>query len=1059
MRKSEIRESKPLSKMKRNVLLVMALLLGCGWAMAQRQVTGMVTAKEDNSPLPGVNIVIKGTGMGTVTNVEGKYLLEVSDTSVLVFSFLGFKDYEITVGSQTEINVALENDAEVLSEVVVTALGIEQEKKKLGFTAAQLNNTDLTQGRNPNILASLQGKIAGANITIGSGAPGASTRIVLRGDARLGGSQPLIVIDGVPMANNSYGSSNLNGGSDLGNGLNAINPEDIEDINIVQGGAGTALYGSQGATGVVFITTKKGKKGRPRVDLTAGVNFENILKLPNYQNQFGQGFFGEEVLDENTSWGPEFNGQLRLWGRKVNNQQQLKPYKALPNNVKDFFETGVIRTYTAAVSGASDNTSYYLSYGFAGHDGILPSGFDSYKRHTISARTETKLSSRLTSSFSFNYARTNQGYSPTGQGSSVLNQILQTPRDISIVDLKDINNQFNDINGFYNSYAINPWLVLKKFGINTDIERYYGNFFVKYKINDWMSFNTRLGTDIQTLTTKNWAPILAPVTPNSANTNPGSLTESVLTDRIFNSDVFLSINRKLTADLALDVIAGFNVRQTQSSALSSSVSTLLIPEFYNLSNSTERPTSSQSISKRRNGAGYLSAEFGYKGFLFLTATGRYDLSSTLPAGNNSYWFYGLSSGFVFSDVLHLDDTYFSYGKLRLATSKTGIDAAAYLVKPVFVSGGHSDGFTSLTYPLPNGVQAYEVGNTIGNAALRPEFVTTNEAGVDLRFFKNKVGFDITVYNRKTTDLILSRLLPGSSGYSSLTTNSGEVENRGVEFLLRVTPIRKRGFRWDISLNYSRNRNKLLSLPDGQAETQIGGLSSIGFFAIPGQPLGVYRGNVPQYTPDGKLIVDPATGYPVISPNKGILGNAQVNYIAGLTNQFAYKNISLSFTVDTRRGGLLFSRNVDLHHFSGTAIATTYNNRLPFIIPNSVVANSDGTYSPNTTPIGHHVGGDLQTFWDQGGMNLDKSFMIPRDFIKLREVVLTYTLPNKWLKKTPLRDAAFSFTGRNLLIWVPIENQFQDPEATTFGTGIESSFGDFGAQPTTRNWGFNFRVSF
>ncbi len=1046
--------------MKRKVLLIMVLLLGCGWVMAQRQVTGTVTSKEDNSPLPGVNIIIKGTTTGTVTDAAGKYLLEVTDTSVLVFSFLGFKDYEIMVGSQTEINVALETDAEVLSEVVVTALGIEQEKKKLGFTSAQLNNTDLTQGRNPNILASLQGKVAGANITINSGAPGASTRIVLRGDARLGGSQPLIVIDGVPMANNSYGSTSLNGGSDWGNGLNAINPEDIEDISIIQGGAGTALYGSQGATGVVFITTKKGKKGRPRVDLTAGINFENILKVPNYQNQFGQGFFGQEVLDENTSWGPEFTGQLRLWGRKVNNQQQLKPYKALPNNVKDFFETGIIRTYTASVSGGSENTSYYLSYGYAGHDGIMPTGFDSYKRHTVSARSETKLSSRLTSSFSINYARTNQGYSPTGQGSSaVLNQIWQTPRDISIIDLKDIDNPFNDINGFYNSYALNPWLVLKKFGVTSNIERYYGNFYVKYKINHWINFNTRLGTDIQTLTSKSWTPILAPVVPNSANTNPGSLTETTILDRIFNSDVFLSINRKLTADLGLDVIAGFNVRQVQNYSLSSSISTLLIPDFYNLSNSTERPTSSQSISKRRNGAGYLSAEFAYKGYLFITATGRYDLSSTLPAGNNNYWFYGLSSGFVFSDVLQLDEKYFSYGKLRVSTSKTGIDADPYLVKPVFVTGGHSDGFTSLTYPLPNGVQAYEVGNTIGNAALKPEFVTTNEAGVDLRFFKNRVGFDITLYNRKTTDLILSRLLPASSGYASLTTNSGEVENKGIELLFRLTPIRKRGLRWDINLNYSRNHNKLLSLPDGQTETSLGGLSSIGFFAIPGQPLGVYRGNVPQYTPDGKLIVDPATGYPVISPNKGILGNAQVKYIAGLTNQLSYKNLSLSFTVDTRRGGLLYSRNVDLHYFSGTHIATTYNNRLPFIIPNSVVANGDGTYSPNTTPIGHHVGGDLQSFWDQGGMNLDKSFMIPRDFIKLREVVLTYVLPNKWLSKTPLRDASLSFTGRNLLLWVPIENQIQDPEASTFGTGINSLFGDFGAQPSTRNWGFNFRVSF
>ncbi len=1041
-------------------MLVCCLTIG-GYTMAQRQVSGKVLAKEDKTPLPGVTIVVKGSAQGTVTNAEGQYTIEVpSDSSILVFSFVGLKDVELLVGSQSEIDVEMETESEVLSEVVVTALGLETEKKRLGVTSASFNNTDLTQGRNANLLQSLQGKVAGANITVGSGAPGASTRIVLRGDARIGNSEPLIVIDGVPMNNTSYGSNSLNGGTDLGNGINAVNPEDIEDITIMQGGAGTALYGSRGAQGVIFITTKKGRKDqKPTVSFTAGVNFENILKLPNYQNQFGQGFFGEEVLDENTSWGPEFNGQMRLWGRKVNNQQQLKPYKALPNNVKDFFETGIIQTYTAAVSGGTQNSSYYLSYGVANHDGIMPTGFDRYNRHTFSARTETKLSDRITSSFSINYAKTTQGYSPTGQGASVYNQILQTPRDISLLDLKDIDNPFNDLNGFYNSYAINPWLVLKKFGNDARTERFYGNAFLKYKISDWLSFNTRMGTDLQTLRSKNWAPILAPVTPNSANTNPGSVRESVFTERLLNADVFLSANRKLNEVVGLNVMAGINIQHRENTELSSSVATLLIPEFYHISNSTERPTTEQAIFRRRNGAGYLTAELSYKNFLFLTAAGRVDISSTLPAGKNVYPFYGLSAGFVFTDLLETNEKILSYGKLRLAHSLTGNDAPVYRIKPVFVSADHSDGFTSLTYPLPNGVQSYEVGNTIGNPSLKPEFVVTNEAGFDLRFLKNAVGLDFTLYNRTTTDLILTRQIPASSGYTNQTVNAGSVENKGFEMLIRITPIKRRGFRWDASLNYSANRNKLLSLPDGQTELQIGGLSSIGYFAIPGEPLGVFRGNAPQYTKDGKIIVGAADGYPVIAPNKSILGNSQNRYIAGLTNTFSYKGLSLSFTVDTRRGGLIYSRNVDLHYFSGTAIATTYNNRMPFVIPNSVVDNGDGTYSPNTTPIGHHVGGDLQTFWDRGGFNLDKTFMLQRDFLKLREVSLTYMLPKKILSKTPFRDASIQFTGRNLLIWVPISNQFQDPEATTFGTGIESAFGDFGATPTTRNWGFNLRFSF
>src|SRR5690606_14836318 len=464
--------------MKKFLLLGWVVLLAATQIYGQeRTVTGTVTAEEDGSPLPGVNVVVKGTTSGTVTDVAGRYSVAVPpEGGTLIFSFIGLITQEVEIGDRTTIDVRMTEDIRQLGEVVVTALGVERESRTLGYSVEKLEATEIVQGRNASLLNSLQGKVAGLQVTNSSGAPGSSNKVIVRGFTSLsGGNNPLYIVDGVPVSNAYTGTDTddpinddvLNGGSDFGNRVNDINPEDIESVTVLKGAAASALYGSRAASGVILITTKKGSDAAARgrlgeVQFASSFTAENVLKLPTFQNERGQGFFGStsRFLNENTSWGSAFDGELRPWGRIVNNQQRVKPFVALPDNVKEFFETGQTWTNSLSLQGGGDRAHYYISYSNVDADGVFPTNVDSYDRNTLSVRGSADITDRITSSASLNYARSNYSFVPSGQGGAVYNYVLQTPRDIPLLELEDIENPFNDLNGYYSEFTGNPWYVL-----------------------------------------------------------------------------------------------------------------------------------------------------------------------------------------------------------------------------------------------------------------------------------------------------------------------------------------------------------------------------------------------------------------------------------------------------------------------------------------------------------------------------------------------------------------------------------------------------------------------
>ena len=1065
--------------MRKILLFGLLATLAIGHALAQdRIVSGKVTALEDGSPLPGVNVVLKGTSTGTVTNISGDYQLNVpSSGGTLVFSFIGLQSQEIDIGERSVVDVSMDQDIQQLGEVVVTALGVERESRTLGYSVAKVDAEEITQARTPSLLNSLQGKVAGVQITNSSGSPGSSNKVIVRGFTSLsGGNNPLYIVDGVPISNSFTGTEStdainedvLNGASDFGNRANDLNPEDIESVTILKGAAATSLYGSRAAAGVIIITTKKGKdaalQGKTgEITVASSLMFDNVLKLPTFQNERGQGFLGStpQFLNENTSWGSAFDGVARPWGRVVNDQQRVKPFVALPDNVKEFFETGTVWTNSIGFQGGGEKAHYYISYSNVDADGIMPTDVDSYKRNTLSVRGSAEITDRLSSSASINYVRSDYSFVPTGQGATVYNNILQTPRDISLLELEDIDNQFNDLNGYYSEFTNNPWYVLKKYGSKSTIDRLFGNFELTYKAADWLSFTGRVGSDVSTTEWEQWIPKQVISGPNAGNSNPGRYSIQTIYSREFNSDLIANFNKKFNGDLDLTGLIGWNVNQRQTDNLFSQINDLVIPEFYNLANTANTPTSLTDFRMRRLYGVYGQATLGFRNYLYLTVAGRNDWSSTLPKENNSFFYPSINLGFDMTSAMDLQSATLSYAKVRASWAQAGKDAPPYLVKSVFIQGEQTDGFINTNAPIAQSIPAFEVANTIGNPALQPEISTEIEFGVDLRFLNNRLGIDATVYSRDVKDNILQVPITSSSGYTFQVLNIAKLSNKGVEILVTATPVQTTNFSWDLSVNWSKNESEIKDL-GGPTQISLGGLNGNELIARLGGPAFEIQGDVALLDPQGRIVVN-NVGQPVLNPTKQVIGNTNYNWIGGITNKLTYKGFGLSGTFDFRNGGYLYSRTASLVYFAGTTPATLYNDRQPFIVPNSVVQVVDadglptGEYAENTTALGL-TDQQITNYWGNGGTELDKAFMVSKSFVKLREVVLSYSLPKAMLSKTPFSRIDLSLIGRNLLLWVPEENVFVDPEQTTFGNDIESEFGEYGASPTTRSYGFNLRIT-
>ncbi len=1055
----------------KKIALLLAILLFMGNMIASAQtriITGTVVASEDGTPIPGVSVSVKGTTIGTITSVDGEYRLEVpNDAQTIVFSFVGMKTVEKPI-TGTVVDAEMDPNVIGVDEVVVTALGISREKKSLGYASTSIGAEEISEAQVVNPMNALQGKVAGIDISSAPG-PGATQNVIIRGASSFGSNQPLYVVDGIPITNSQVTTgSALNNNVDFGSGLNAVNPDDIETMTILKGAAATALYGSRAANGVILIKTKSGRNTGDKLQISydGSISVLNVGRIPTRQDMFGQGWSGLHALDENGNWGPAYDGSERVWGNIVDNSQLIKPYAFVESRVRDFYDYGISHKNSVSASGGDENTQYFMSFSHNNTDGVLPDATDTYKRTTLSTKGSQKWKG-LTLSSSVNYSNENTKGVPSGQGSSVFRSLWEIAEDYSIVDMKDYHNKFYNLNNYYTPYGVNPYFSLFENGSEQIRHKLYGKVQADLEITDALIFTYRFGGDLENTNTESWQakidiPVEAP-SYNAQKNQPGNYNVNKRTRYETNHDAFFNYNEDLSESLNLTALVGTNINERGYTRVSGAVTALDVPGYYNLQNGTADAIATQYYEKRRLYGAYANVQLDYNNYLFFTVTARNDWSSTLPEDNNSYFYPGVTASFLVSDFLEergLDMSDFDLLKVRAAYGWTGNDAGPYVVYPVYEKGyvtnpGYPE-VDNLVFPL-DGTNSWMISNQLGSPNLAPEITKEFELGLEMNMFANRLGFDISYYNKLTEGLISLQPLDPSSGYTSIVSNIGDVQNQGIEVLLFGSPVRTRNFAWNMSVNFSKNNNLVKSLTEG--EINLGGFGGASIVAIEGEEMGLFKTQVTQTVEiDGveHIVVD-GNGMPVATPDEVVLKDKSINekFRAGFTNSFAYKNLTLSGTLDLRYGGYIYSYQKDYMHWTGSGPETVYNNRQPFIVPNSVIQVGD-EYVENTIPV---ASTNLHTFYSAGGFQQTDAFFIDRSYLKLREVVLSYDLPKGVANRIGMNNVAVSFVANNILLWTPAENQYIDPETTTFGNDISAKFGEFGANPTNQSYTFGLSFTF
>jgi len=1045
-------------------LFVCLSLMSIQMVFAQsKQITGTVTSADDGYGLPGVSVVVKGTTNGASTDIDGKYAIQASSGDILVYSSVGMVSQEIKIGNQTNINVVMETESIGVDEVIVTAIGVTRSQKSLGYSATSVKSDALTKGSPISALGGLQGKVAGVSISSASGSPGASTKVVLRGYSSITGSnQPLYVVDGSPIDNSMTGATGSTRSTDYGNSANDINPENIESMTILKGASATALYGSRAANGVIMITTKSGKAGKMKIDYSGSFDMSTPLRLPQLQNEFGQGWSGHYASNENGSWGPRMDGVVRPWGNVVDNQQLLKPFSAQKNNLKDFYDVGTSLNNSLTISGGTDKATYFLSYNNVTADGIVPTDADSYKRNAISFKGSTNFG-KFKATTSMNYVRKNAKAVATGAGSStgatLFQEIIQIPRDISVVDMSDYKNKFYNVDNFYTPYAQNPYNVINENGNDFTSDRVYGNISLDYEFNSAFSATARVGTDVSNSFLKDWQAIGRPDLngPNASRSpDVGGVLEESRHSREINTDLILKYKKDLNEDFNLNALAGANIFQSDYRRQSSSAEELTIPNFYELSNTSNPQNTSTFYRQKRMYSAYASADVSFRNYLFLTLVARNDWSSTLPEANNSFFYPGANVGFILTDAIEsLKSKTITFAKVRAAWGKTGSDAKPYSVFNTLTSGLTSSGWGSLKFPLQN-VAGFEIANQLGNSVLEPEITTEFEFGVDARFFNGRVGVDFAYYSKETDGQILPIDVAATSGFTSKVVNFGTVENKGIELQVTLIPVKTKDFTWDLAWTFSNNRNKVLELPDGLDKVEIYSAYGVELNAVVGKPIGVFKGHTALRDDLGNIVVSADSGLP-LEGEKEEYGTIESDFQMGLINNFKYKNWNAGFSFDYRQGGLMYSYTARLNYFVGNATNTTYNGRNPFIVPHSVNKLENGSYVENTTAVDKQR---INEYWNQtNNKMISREHMLDKTYVKLRDVTLSYNFTGTVLDNTPLTRLSITAYGRNLFLWTPKGNNFVDPEGSTFGNDLGSEFGEFGGGPSVRSFGLSLKASF
>ena len=1037
--------------------------------LIQSKLEGIVVDAVTKEPVIGASINIKGTTHGAVTDFDGKFYFQTGQKFpyTLVVSYMGYKRTEVVVTSNP-VTVSITQEQNALSEVVVTALGITKEKKSLGYTTQSVKGKDLETTKETNFLNGLSGKLAGVRITNSQGDMG-SSRIVIRGETSIAGNnQPLFVVDGIPVDNSQLGSV---GGAtrDFKNAIADLNPQDIESINVLKGPNAAALYGSRAAHGVVLITTKSGK-GQQGLGVTVntGITITEVSLLPTYQNTFGQGSNGKfsyidgkggginDQTDE--SWGPKMDGRLIP---QFNSNGVAVPFVAHPNNVKDYFNTGLTYDNSISVAKSDEKSDFRLGVNNQKQIGTVPNS--EVTKTNFSVNANYKLSDRVKVGVTGNYIVTDAPTLPGGpSGNRAAGVMLQFTWFGRQVDMNALRN--NRDTNWNNSYYSNPYWTAYYNTTSQQRNRLIGDIHLDVKLTDDLNFRFRTSVD-------NYNDRRKYTIKYGTNGTPfGSYAEDAYTVNEQNTEGIFTYTKKINDDFTVDALAGFNIRNHSDANNYQKAPRLAVPDLYTLTNSRDPLTSSNTLSRLRVYSAYASAQFGYKNYAYLNVTARNDWSSTLPSSNRSYFYPSFNGSLILSEVFNLKGSTLDFLKLRGGWSEVGNDADPYQLNTVYDFQTAFDG---------NPIQTSSKRKL--NENLKPETTRSTEVGLEATFFKNRLHFDVAYYNTNSFDQILEIKTTAGSGYTSQLINAGKVNNRGIEIQLDGTPVQTENFKWNIAGNYSKNTSKV-DILDYEKQIQnytIGSSGGVDVLASVGQAYGALYGIAYERDANGNIVVG-SNGLPQAATDKKVLGHYTPDYIAGITNTLTYKNLELSFLVDASVGGELFSGTNRVGNYTGVLAQTlpgrdAANGGLNYY----VTTGSDGKdvknlVSGGNAPAGLPVYDDGMIFkgvyangtpnttvlsaqeYYKASYNISEAYIYSSTFVKMREIKLTYNVNKSLVRKLGLQSASITAAGRNLFfIYKEVPNI--DPE-TAYNTGNAQGLEQY-SLPSTRNFSLNVNLKF
>lgn len=1050
-------------------------------AVNDKKVKGKVT-DSSGSGLPGVSIILKNSINGTITDVDGNFILPVdNEKATLVLSFIGYATKEVAVKSGIHSNIILNEDVLALDEVVVTALGIKRDKKSLGYSTQEVKGDNMNVGNDANMLNKLMGKVAGIQITAGNSGAGSSSRVVIRGESSFSNdNQPLYVIDGVPITNSIY--SNLAGTPqevDYGNGAGEVNADDIESISVLKGANAAALYGSRAANGVILITTKSGKtKNKFQVAFNSTTTFESVLRLPKYQNSYSQGLDGKfEYWDGNNGHGTQ-DHQDMSWGRPLDgslvtqfNSPSLgadgkmyrggdvfarngaaitpTPLVAQPNNVSDFFETGITYSNNLALSASNDRGDFRLSYTNLYSTGVLPNV--DLKRNTISVNSGYKFTDKFTAKASVSYInsissnRPSMGYGPENP----MYTFTWFGRQVDTNSLRDYwQRGYEGIKQFHfnSGWNDNPFFTMYENTNGYDKNRMYGNVSLSYDILENLKLTARSGIDFSQELRQS----------KRAYSTQRFLTGAYKRENVFfsewNTDVLLQWNKSFNETWRTDLALGANSMVQHNSYDYNFANGLSVPGVYNLGNASSNVSVVQKDTQKRINSALFTGQLSYKEWLYLNVTARNDWSSSLTrsdgSGNNSYFYPSVSLSAIMSDMLKLPSC-ITYWSVRGGYAEVGSDTEPYRLE------------NSYAYSQPYGsTSGVTLPSTLANNELKPERMRSIEIGTDFRMFNNRVGLDLTYYNTLNTNQIVEIPISSTSGYQSRFINAGEIRNYGIEATLSLTPLQlKNGFQWDSNINFSMNRSRVEKISEEYDQyvyswAAIYSDQDARVYAIAreGESMGNLYGTGFKYTDDGQLIVD-ASGLPVADPTLVKLGNYNPDFIMGFYNKFSYKGFSFDFLLDWRQGGVFVSRTFGMAMESGVLDRTANRTPEDMVVDGVVWDASSSSYIKNTKQVSPR---DYYRNLYRRFHETESTFSATS--LKLREVKLGYTFPSQWFSKSPIKNLSLSLVGRNLFMWTKGQN-YVDPEAIAYeGSSITPGVEEM-SYPSTKSIGFSVNVLF